>query len=38
VSKKKDNDLKVSADRISRFLSQDKISKLDLDKALEEIK
>lgn len=34
---KKDNDLKVYADRIRHLLSQDKISKLDLDKALEEI-
>lgn len=33
----KNNDLKVFADRIKRLLAQDKVSKLDLDKALEEI-
>jgi hypothetical protein len=33
----KDSDLKVYADRIKRLLAQDKVSKNDLDKALEEI-
>jgi len=33
----KDNDLKVYADKIKRLLSQDRISKIDLEKALEEI-
>jgi len=33
----KDNDLKVYADRIKRLLAQDRVSKADLDKAMEEI-